>query len=219
MEREIVVRGTGEARTLPDLAGLRIEVSAEHRDQDAAYRARTELALAVDAVLAEHADAISRTTVASLSVQPRFRWQHGKQVPDGWRAGRTNFVEISGLDALGPLMAGLVEAGAAVTGPAWSLAPTHPAHGEARRAAAEDARLRATAYAEALGLELGPIAWVSEPGLRDGQAGAGWSGGPVRGLALAAARMGPEGHEQPAESLDAAEMTVEAAVEVGFEIR
>ena len=31
--------------------------------------------------------------------------------------------------------------------------------------------------------------------------------------------MTPEGPEQPAESLDAAEMTVEAAVEVGFEIR
>ena len=98
---------------------------------------------------------------------------NGRQVT---RAGGpcTTLVELVGLDALGPLMAGLVEAGAAVTGPEWTLAPTNPAHAEARRAAAEDARLRATAYAEALGLELGPVAWVSEPGLRpDVPAGGG----------------------------------------------
>jgi uncharacterized protein YggE len=215
MEREIVVRGTGEARTLPDLAGLRVEVSAEHRDQDAAYRARTDLAVAVDAVLREHTDAISRSTIASLSVQPKLRWQHGKQVREGWRASRTNIVEVSGLDALGPLMAGLVEAGAAVTGPTWSLAPANPAHGEARRAAAEDARLRAQAYAEALDVGLGPIAWIAEPGLR----GAHQPFESVARPMMAAARFASAEAEQPAEVLDAAEMTVEAAVEVGFEIQ
>jgi uncharacterized protein len=218
MEREIVVRGTGEARTLPDLAGLHVEVTAEHRDQDEAYRARTELAAAVDAVLAEHADDISRSTVASLSVQPKFRWQHGKQVREGWRASRTNIVEVAGLDALGPLMAGLVEAGAAVAGPTWSLAPTNPAHEQARRAAATDARQRAKAYAEALDVGLGPIAWIAEPGLR--------RGGqppfePVARPMMASARFALAGAtepEPPAENLEAAEMTVQAAVEVGFEI-
>jgi uncharacterized protein YggE len=215
MEREIVVRGTGEARTLPDLAGLHVEVTAEHKDQDEAYRTRTGLAAAVDAVLAQHADAISRSTVASLSVQPKFRWQHGKQVREGWRASRTNIVEVAGLDALGPLMTGLVEAGAAVAGPTWTLAPTNPAHEEARRAAAEDARQRAQAYAEALDVGLGPIAWIAEPGLR--------RGGeppfePVARPMMAAARFASAEPEPPAENLEAAEMTVQAAVEVGFEI-
>ena len=211
-----MVRGTGEARTLPDLAGLHVEVTAEHRDQDEAYRARTELAAAVDAVLAEHADDISRSTVASLSVQPKFRWQHGKQVREGWRASRTNIVEVAGLDALGPLMAGLVEAGAAVAGPTWSLAPTNPAHEQARRAAATDARQRAKAYAEALDVGLGPIAWIAEPGLR----GAHQPFEPVaRPMMVVAARgLASAEAEPPAENLDAAEMTVQAAVEVGFEI-
>jgi len=214
MEREIVVRGTGEARTLPDLAGLRIEVTAEHRDQDQAYRGRTELARAVDAVLARHEQDISRSTIASLSVQPKFRWQHDKQVRDGWRASRTNIVEVSGLDALGPLMAGLVEAGAAVTGPTWTLAAANPAHDEARRAAAEDARLRAQAYAEALDVGLGPIAWIAEPGLRGAQP----PFEPVpRARMLAVAGMAST-EAEPSENLDAAEMTVPAAVEVGFEI-
>jgi len=216
MEREIVVRGTGEVRTLPDLAGLRVEVTAEHRDQDQAYRDRAELAAAVDAVLREHAGDISRSTIASLSVQPKFRWQHDKQVRDGWRAGRTNVVEVSGLDALGPLMAGLVEAGAAVTGPSWSLNPTNPAYGEARRAAAEDARLRAQAYAEALDVGLGPIAWIAEPGLRGGGS---QPFEPVARPMMAAARgFAAAEAEPPVEDLGAAELTVQAAVEIGFEI-
>ena len=172
-----MVRGTAEARALPDRARLRVDITADHRAQDKAYEARGEIAARVDGVLATHADAIDRATVAGLRVQPRTRWSNGRQVHEGWRASRTTLVELVGLDALGPLMAGLVEAGAAVTGPEWTLAPTNPAHAEARRAAAEDARLRATAYAEALGLELGPVAWVSEPGLRPDVPAGG--GGPV----------------------------------------
>jgi uncharacterized protein YggE len=34
MEREIVVRGTGEARALPDQASLKVEVTADHKTQD-----------------------------------------------------------------------------------------------------------------------------------------------------------------------------------------
>jgi uncharacterized protein YggE len=51
MEREIVVRGTGEARALPDQASLRVEVSADHKTQEEARDARTKLAAAVDGVL------------------------------------------------------------------------------------------------------------------------------------------------------------------------
>jgi uncharacterized protein len=216
MEPEIVVRGTAEARALPDRARLRVEVTADHRDQERAYQARAEIAARVDAVLAEHAPAVDRTTVAGLRVQPRVRWADGRELHEGWRAGRTTLVELVGLDALGPIMAGLVEAGAAVTGPEWTLAPTNPAHAEARRAAAEDARLRATAYADALGLELGPVAWVAEPGLRPDVPAGGPPGGAMRAMAMVS-RARAEGPE-PAEDLSAAEMTVEAAVEVGFRL-
>jgi uncharacterized protein YggE len=215
MEPEIVVRGTAEARALPDRARLRVDVTADHRDQDAAYQARAEIAARVDAVLAEHAGAVDRTTVAGLRVEPRTRWANGRELHEGWRASRTTLVELLGLDALGPIMAGLVEAGAAVTGPEWTLAPTNPAHAEARRGAAEDARLRAAAYAEALGLDLGPVAWVAEPGLRLGDDGGGPPPVP-RGVQVRAV-LAADQPEVP-EDLSASEMTVEAAVEVGFRI-
>jgi hypothetical protein len=214
MEREIVVRGTGEARALPDLASLRVEVTADHKTQEEAHDARTKLAASVDEVLSRHADAIARTTIASLLVQPRTRWHRGEDIRSGWRASRTSLVDVVTLDALGEIMAGLVDAGAAVQGPQWSMAPTNPAYDQARAAAAEDARRRAQSYATALGLSVGPVAWVAEPGLRRDP------GPPVpleAGVAPMAAAVVPPGDTEP-ERVTPAELTVRVDVEVGFTI-
>jgi uncharacterized protein len=212
MEREIVVRGTGEARALPDLASLRVEVTADRKSQDEAYDARAELAARVDVVLAEHADAIARTTVASLWVQPRTRWHRGEDIRTGWRAGRTTFVDVVVLDALGAIMSEVVAAGASVTGPNWSMASTNIAYDVARRAAAEDARHRAIAYSETLGLSLGEVAWVAEPGMRSGTS-------PVTARSVAMqAEMAPPSEPGLLEDLTPSEITVEVSVEVGFRI-
>lgn len=214
MEREIVVRGTGEARALPNQASLRVEVTADHKTQEEAHDARTKLAASVDEVLSRHANAIARTTIASLLVQPRTRWHRGEDVRSGWRASRTSFVDVVTLDALGEIMAGLVDAGAAVQGPQWSMAPTNPAYDQARAAAAEDARRRAQSYATALGLSVGPVAWVAEPGLR------GDPGPPLpldAAVAPMAAAMVAAGDAEP-ERVTPAELTVRVDVEVGFTI-
>jgi uncharacterized protein len=216
MEREIVVRGTGEARALPDLAGLTVEVTADHKTRDEAYEARAAVAARIDKVLAEHAESIARTTLASLVVQPLTRWHRGEELRTGWRASRTSFVEITVLDALGDIMSGLVDAGAAVRGPQWSMAPTNPAYDQARRVAAEDARHRAESYAEALGLMVGPVAWVAEPGMR------GEPTPPVPIARMAAAPRAAAGAAseaaEPTEDLAPSEMTIEVAVEVSFGI-
>jgi uncharacterized protein YggE len=210
--REIVVRGTGEARTLPDLAILQLAATADDASADGAQRRRGEIVAAVDAVLEEHAAAIARVLPAAVSVQPRTRWHKGQDIRTGWRASRVTQVEVTGLDAVGRIMAGVAAAGAAVTGPRWSLQPANPAHEAARVAAAEDARRRAESYARALGLTLGPVAWVAEPGLR---AGDGYVPRAGPGIQLVAAgRMADEA----VEDVTPAELTVDAAVEVGFAI-
>lgn len=219
MEREIVVCGTGEARALPDLASLRVETTADHKSREGAYEARAKLSARVDVVFAQHRNAIGRTTVASLWLQPRTRWHRGEDVRTGWRASRTSFVEVVVLDALGEIMAGVVEAGGTVQGPQWGMAPTNPAYDQARRAAADDARNRAQSYAQALDLELGPVAWVAEPGMRTVPAEPLMrTAAPLGATRLAAAGgFGVEAAE-PSEDLTPSEMTVEAAVEVGFRI-
>lgn len=214
MDREIVVRGTGEARALPDLASLRVEVTADRKTQDEAYEARGEVAAKVDHVFSQHANAIARTTVASLWVQPRTRWHRGEDIRTGWRASRTTFVDVVVLDSLGVIMSEVVGAGASVTGPNWSMASTNIAYDLARRAAAEDARHRAIAYSETLGLTLGDVAWVAEPGMRTG--GSHDVAHPVL-LRAQAAGDAPRDPEL-VEDLTPSEMTVEVSVEVGFAI-
>jgi uncharacterized protein YggE len=94
------------------------------------------------------------------------------------------------------------------------MAPTNPAYDQARAAAAEDARRRAQSYATALGLSVGPVAWVAEPGLRRDP------GPPVpleAGVAPMAAAVVPPGDTEP-ERVTPAELTVRVDVEVGFTI-
>ena len=209
-----MVRGTGEARALPDLASLRVEVTADRKSQDEAYEARADVAAKVDFVFSQHANAIGRTTVASLWVQPRTRWHRGEDIRTGWRASRTTFVDVVVLDALGVIMSEVVAAGASVTGPNWLMASTNIAYDVARRAAAEDARHRAIAYSETLGLNLGHVAWVAEPGLRSGSGPE-----PIMATPVAMrAEMAPLQDAELQENLTPAEMTVEVSVEVGFTI-
>ena len=207
-----MVRGDSEVRVLPDRASVRVVVDGDGQERDDAYAAAASFATAVDVVLASAGDAISRVTTAALVVQPKTRWKKGESVRTGWRASRTSIVEIVALEQLGELVAKLAAAGASLFGPSWELDLDHEVRNEARRRAVVDARARAEAYAHGLGLALGPVAWVSEPGLRRSD-----PGGPVA-VTYAAARAAMAG--APDETIDASpeEITVRASVEVAFEI-
>jgi uncharacterized protein len=144
-----------------------------------------------------------------LIVQPRTKWQDGQSVRTGWTSARTSVLEIRALDRLGDLLAQLASSGGNISGLTWGLDPANVAPGEARRRAGQEARLRAEQYAAALGVKVGAVAWVAEPGLR---AVDHPSSPPAR---FAAARM--EAPMAP-ETIDVSpeELTITAAVEVGF---
>lgn len=197
---------------MPDLAVLRVVVDGDGAGREQAYEAAAPLAAAVDEVFGQHAAAIGRTTTAALTVQPRTRWRKGEVVRAGWRAQRMSVVEVRALEQVGELAANLVGAGASLSGPSWELDRANPAYRDARQEAAVDARQRAADYAAAIGVGLGPVLWVSEPGLRLG-------GGPVR--AFAAMRAAASGvADEPTEPIEITpeEITIQAAVEVGFAI-
>lgn len=82
------------------------------------------------------------------------------------RVWRVESARPAGWDAsvVGELIAGAVDRGAQVNGPAWTIAPDNPAHAAACQEAALDARRRAEAYAEALGARVGAIVAVRDSG-------------------------------------------------------
>ena len=213
MTREIIVKGHGEARSIPDRAIVHVIVDAEGSSRDDAYRDAAESTNQVDRVIENRREAIARVTAAALVVHPKTRWRKGESVRTGWRASRSSVLEVTGFEQLGELIAELAAAGAATSGPSWQLDPGNAAHREARRLAAEDARRRADDYAEALGLIVEEVVWISEPGLRLSQ---GFDQ-PVRAFAAAAAPRGALAGEEVVD-VSPEEIATFAAVEVGFQL-
>lgn len=213
MDAEIIVRGTGQARALPDRAVLTVRVEGEGPLQDEAYRSAVEQSNRVDEILARHAAAIDRTTTAAVVVHPKTRWRKGETIRTGWLASRTTVIDIIDFAGLGELITELAGAGPELSGPHWQLDPTNPVHGEARRRAADDARRRAEDYADRLGLTIVTVAWVAEPGLRQTDPA---GGGFLDQLGGARMVMAAGGVDEEAMNVTPDEMTVRAAVEVAF---
>jgi uncharacterized protein YggE len=194
---------------MPDLASVRVGVDGEGQSREDAYQSAAVTAAAVDAVLEDFISAIDRVTTAALAVQPKTRWHKGETQRTGWQAYRVSVVEIGDTSRVGELLSALAGAGASVSGLSWMIAPANESFGLARKRAGEDARARAQQYAQALGIELGGVAWASEPGLR----------GPARPESFAMAA-GVAGQRLADEQINAnpEEITIHAALEVGYRI-
>ncbi|HWC70103.1 MAG TPA: SIMPL domain-containing protein, partial [Actinomycetota bacterium] len=101
--------------------------------------------------------------------------------------------------------ASIDQAKAEVRGPVWWIAPDNPARIEACKRAAAEARRKAEAYAEALGMRLGAVSEIREASDR------GMSPMPrAKAMTLAAA--------EPAIEVDPGELNVDALVEVSFRL-
>lgn len=214
MEQEIIVRGYGEARSMPDRAIVHVTIESKSRSRKAAYANAAEISAEVDRVVENRRDTIARETATGMVVQPTTKWEKGENIRTGWMAVRTSSLEVVGFDQLGELTAELATAGAAISGPRWELGPNNLAYREARRSASEDARHRAEDYASALGLGVDGVSWISEPGLRL----SGDFGEPTRMRAAAMPSMAPSEDEEIIE-VTPQEITAAATVEVAFKIQ
>jgi uncharacterized protein YggE len=211
-DQRIVVRGEAERQAPADLAALTVLVQVDDVEQATAVARASDLAGAVDAVLDLHAGALGPRQATVVVVQPTTRWVDGEEQRTGWRATRSSSLDVTDLDQVSPLLVALVAAGAIVRGPWWRLRRDHPVLAEVRAAAAADAHARAMTYASALGARVGRVDWVAEPGLRLPPRGMGGAGPQP----TASVRAG--GAAEAALEVAPAELTVTAAVEVGFAI-
>lgn len=212
MDRELIVRGVGEVRAMPDLGSVQVAVDGEGPSREEAYQAAAASASAVDAVLADFEAAIDRVTTAALAVEPKTVWREGETHRTGWHAMRVSVVEITDTSRVTDLLNALAGAGASISGLSWMVAPANESFARARRRAGEDARARAEQYAQALNIKLGPVAWAAEPGLRMADYGEDW-----RGSHAEAGGMRGDAAEEPI-NVNPEEVTIRAALEVGYRI-
>lgn len=215
---DISVRGQAEGRLAPTSATVLVTVRVGPlRTPDDAARQAVEACTAVDEVIdAERGSLVE--AVVHLSVRTGKEWDHtpkGRTLL-GWTATRTSEVECRpdgpGLTAMLGRLAGMKAV--RLDGPRWQVAPGAEGMDDLRRAASADARDRAAAYADGLGLAVGVVQRIAEPGVR-GVSITSEAGAP---MATRAMRAGGAGDDDQAGfvTITAEPLKVEVAVEVTF---
>jgi uncharacterized protein YggE len=200
--------GRGTARAAPDAALLSLEVWAELDTPEAALDEVARRTEVLQGVLERAGVDTADRSTAGVSLSERWDYRHDENVFVGYRASTVVSARIVDLAVLGAVISESTrEAQARPHGPAWQIDPDNPARVEACRIAAEDARRKADAYASALGLRLGAVLSIREPGARPRPLGR-----PQVAMRMAAGGGGPD---MPVESGD---VDVAAAVTVAFEL-
>ena len=200
----LTVRGHAAVPGVPDEATVALELSALRPSADAAYSEVAQRSEALAAVCDQLGIDPSARSTAGLSVGPHVEYVDGREQHRGYRAANRMLVRLEDPALVARLLQEAVgQADARVEGPWWRIRLDNPAHAEARRLAAEDARRRAETYASALGVCVGALETVAEPSIR--------AVGPVP-VARTFAAM----ESAPTIDVDPGEQLVSAAVDVTF---
>lgn len=161
----VTVRGTAAVPARPDRVELSLTVTALERSAQAALGEVTTKADRLGQVLETLGIAREQWSTSGATVQRELVWDGARQVDRGFRGRYQVIVRLTEAALVGRLLEEAVAAsGTEVSGPWWRVDPANPAHLEAARLAAANARLLGDAYAEGLGLRIGEVVGVREPG-------------------------------------------------------
>lgn len=167
----IRIQGQGFAPAVPDGIRFRLTLSATRPRPDEALHDVTTRSERLDALLTELGISDDARSTSGLSIREQREWvtettdgaHRERSVHRGFEAQNSILVRIDDPAISGRLIQGAVEeADALVDGPWWHVAAENPGHLEACAEAARDARRRAEAYAEALGLRLGAVRSIKD---------------------------------------------------------
>ena len=163
-ESTVTARGEATVPGKPDEGVWTITVGALEATPDAAalgeVGTRSE---ALGAALDDLGAAAERRSTTGVTVREEFDYADGRQVHRGFRAQNVITVRLTDAAVAGTLIQTSIErAKAEVRGPVWWIAPDNPARVEACKRAAAEAKRKAEAYAEALGMRLGAVAEIRE---------------------------------------------------------
>ncbi|MFK0252894.1 SIMPL domain-containing protein [Streptomyces sp. NPDC090445] len=209
----VAVRGEALLEVDPEIARIGITVSARGTDRRTALEDLTRRNNAVLELVKTYGEAVEKTETGAFSITPELT-RHGRGERVRAYHGRVHITaELSDFTALGELTTRLADLELThVDGPWWSLRPTSPAHGEARRQAVLEAVQRAREYASALGADLTALVELADEGAENTLAYTAAPAGAVRSMAFA----GTEETAAPPLDLEPQRQTVRAQVNARF---
>lgn len=164
MPRTISLSGHGEVKSVPDLAFVTAGVVSQGATAAEALAANTQAMNALFAALKDAGIAERDVQTSNFSVQPRYDYSNN-QAPKlvGYDVSNNVTVTLRKIADLGPLLDRLVQSGSnQINGVTFQVSEPDQAMDEARKLAAADAARKAKVYAQAMGVELGPVMQVSE---------------------------------------------------------
>jgi uncharacterized protein YggE len=160
------VSARAEASRTPDVATLSSGVVTQAADANAALRANAAQMDKVMAAIRAAGIAAKDVQTSGINVNPQYRYAENQPpVITGYQASNTVNLKVRDIGKLGEVLDALVSSGAnQVNGPSFEIDEPEVVYDEARRAALEKARARASMYAESLGLRVQRIVSISEGG-------------------------------------------------------
>lgn len=148
--------GTGEVEFTADRAILWLSYSAKDKD-----RTRAVSALAAQVANVEPLLDRPGVEVRSRQLSVHANWENKKRT--GCHAEQSYQIRVSDAEVLEDLLGKVIasEPGS-LSGPNWELSDKTEANRQAQQRAVADAKRRAEGYAEALGMELGPLVRITD---------------------------------------------------------
>lgn len=163
--RTVRVRGEAVVPGAADAVSVLLEIAHVAKTPTAALADVGKRSKALERIL----DALdvpkdARRTTGAVVYEQR-EWDHtsNREVSVGYRASAQLRLKLTEAEKLGEVMSRAVaDVKATMYGPTWHVERSNPVHAEACRAAAEDARRRSEAYANALGARVGGVVGIDE---------------------------------------------------------
>jgi uncharacterized protein len=167
MSRSISVTGTGTTEAAPDMATLSIGVTNQADTAAAALTANSEATEAVIARLTAAGVEPRDMQTSNLYLNPNFTgYDTSTPTISGYIASNMLTVRVRKLDTTGAVLDAAVADGAnTLNSLTFGLANPEPGYNEARKEAVTDARAKAELLAEAAGVKLGAILYISDIGV------------------------------------------------------
>lgn len=162
--RQVTVVGEGKVEGTPDVATVNASIVSTAADgATASEQTNTRMTQVIDTLKTQGIDAKDITT-SDLSVQPQYG---DNSTITGYTATNTITVRFRKIDALGPSTATIQAIGGNATridSPSFSFSDDSQMIRDARARAFNDAKDRASQYAELAGLGLGQVISITEAG-------------------------------------------------------
>jgi uncharacterized protein YggE len=164
-EHTIAVSGTGRVVLTPDTADLRVGVSKTAKTVKAAREAAATSMTAVIKALKDLGIADKDIQTSTLSLQPVYDYSANTNPPRlvGYQLSNAVAVTVRDLDKLGDAIDNTLAAGAtSLDGVAFRVDDQTAAEQQARQAAMEQAKAKATTLAAAAGVSITGVASINE---------------------------------------------------------